>query len=171
MLGLELSPEPARADRNPNPRPGLSHARRWARNEATTGSGGSRVVVSLLAGLMIPLAPGLPCSPDTRAVLILAVLEFALFSTLNKASTLVLTGTSAAVGFGSNRINLGQVGLLMEPWRLPPLASRWPAEMAHAALVILASIVAGAGWSLLAALMKLKWMMNELITTLMLNCS
>ncbi|OPZ63919.1 MAG: beta-methylgalactoside transporter inner membrane component [Firmicutes bacterium ADurb.Bin506] len=97
--------------------------------------------------------------------------QFALVSTLNKASTLVLTGASAAVGFGSNCVNLGQPGqfllgamaatalgifLDLPSWAMLPT-------------VIVAAAVAGAVWSGLAAFMRLRWKMNEFITTLMLN--
>ena len=83
----------------------------------------------------------------------------------------MLTCNSAAVGFGSNCINLGQVGqFLMGAMAAAAfgIAVGLP-KWLTLPLVILASIVAGAGWSLLAALMKLKWRMNEFITTLMLN--
>ena len=130
------------------------------------------VVVSLLAGLMILWLQGYPAAQSYSALFSYSLFsQFALFSTLNKASTLVLTGTSAAVGFGSNCINLGQVGqFLMGAMAAAAfgIAVGLP-KWLTLPLVILASIVAGAGWSLLAALMKLKWRMNEFITTLMLN--
>ena len=118
------------------------------------------VVVSLLAGLMILWLQGYPAAQSYSALFSYSLFsQFALFSTLNKASTLVLTGTSAAVGFGSNCINLGQVGqFLMGAMAAAAfgIAVGLP-KWLTLPLVILASIVAGAGWSLLAALMKLKW--------------
>ena len=69
------------------------------------------VGVALLAGLVILWAQGYPALPSYAALFSYSLFsKFAIVSTLNKATPLVLTGLSAAVGFGSNCVNLGQPG-------------------------------------------------------------
>ena len=126
------------------------------------------VVVSLLAGLMI-LWLRATLQPKSYAVLIPLFSQFISFSVEQGIDV----GAHRHLRGGwvrPNCINLGQVGqFLMNHGGCRLWHRGGPAEMAHAAPSDLASIVAGAGWSLLAALMKLKWRMNEFITTLMLN--
>lgn len=130
------------------------------------------VAVSLLAGLAILAIQGYPALESYSALFSYSLFsQFALVSTVNRAATLVLTGASAAVGFGSNCVNLGQPGQFLLGAMAAAAAGIFLRLPAWALLPvgILAAAVAGAVWSGLAAFMRLRWNMNEFITTLMLN--
>lgn len=130
------------------------------------------VAVSLIAGLMILWVQGYPAVPSYAALFSYSLFsKFAVFSTLNKAAILMLTGASAAVGFGSDCVNLGQPGQFLVGAMAAAavgIAIDLPSPI-MLPVSLLISIAAGAIWSYAAAFMRLKWKMNEFITTLMLN--
>ena len=92
-------------------------------------------------------------------------------ATVTRAVPLILTGLSASIAFASGPVNLGQPGQLIMGAlgvalvglfvRLPPVFL--------IPLCILASLLGGALWSGLAALLKRAFAMDEFIVTLMLN--
>jgi general nucleoside transport system permease protein len=91
--------------------------------------------------------------------------------TLNNAVPLVLTALSASIAFASGSVNLGQPGqLLMGTLSavFVGLHVSWPSAL-QIPLVLVAGAFGGALWSLLAALTRHRFGMNEFIVTLMLN--
>ena len=97
---------------------------------------------------------------------------FSISEMLTRATPLILTGLAAAIAFRAKLWNIGaeghflmgalwasvvalQLGGQSGPWVLP--------------LVLIAGIVAGAVWALLAGLLKTQFHCNEILTTIMLN--
>ena len=130
------------------------------------------VGVALLAGLVILWAQGYPALPSYAALFSYSLFsKFAIVSTLNKATPLVLTGLSAAVGFGSNCVNLGQPGqFLIGAMAVAGfgIACDLPAPV-MIPLAIMVALAAGALWAGIAAGFRRRFNMDEFITTLMLN--
>ena len=130
------------------------------------------IVVALLAGLIILWAQGYPPLQSYAALFSYSLFSrFAFFSTLDKATPLILTGLSAAVGFGSNCVNLGQPGqFLIGAMAVTAfgIAVDLPAAI-MIPLSILVALAAGACWSGIAAGLRRRFNMDEFITTLMLN--
>lgn len=106
-----------------------------------------------------------------------SILSYSLFSsfgitnTLNRMSILLLTSASAALALRSGASNLGQFGQLLTGAMVSmiigttfdlPIIIMIP-------LCMLASMVVGAIYASIATFFKLKFNMNEFITTLMLN--
>ena len=103
---------------------------------------------------------------------------FNLIETLVKATPLMLTGLSVAVAFRMRFWNIGAEGQLVMggvaaaavalwiPVFFPGLPeSRW----LYLPLIIIASMVAGAIWALIPAILKAYLKVDEIITTLMFN--
>jgi ABC-type uncharacterized transport system permease subunit len=92
--------------------------------------------------------------------------------TLDRASVLILTGLAAAVAFRTSVWNLGLEGQLY----MGAFAAAWvgfsihglPPAL-HITLVLLAGAVVGGLWAMPAILFKLRWGVNEVVSTLMLN--
>ncbi len=92
--------------------------------------------------------------------------------TLDRASVLILTGLAAVIAFRTSVWNLGLEGQLY----VGAFAAAWvgfsiqglPAIF-HIPLALLAGALAGGLWSLPVILLKLRWKVNELVSTLMLN--
>jgi simple sugar transport system permease protein len=96
---------------------------------------------------------------------------YPLATTLRNAVPLILTGLSASVAFASGPVNLGQPGQLLMgalAATVVGLLVDLPAPI-MVPLLLLAALVGGALWSGVAALLRLRFGMNEFITTLMLN--
>jgi general nucleoside transport system permease protein len=95
-----------------------------------------------------------------------------LAETLLRAIPLIFTGLAVALAFRGGSFNVGAEGQLI----LGAAAAAWVGLAVHGlpapaliVLMMLAAIVAGALWSLLAGSLKLKFGASELITTIMLN--
>jgi ABC-type uncharacterized transport system permease subunit len=92
--------------------------------------------------------------------------------TLDRAAVLILSGLAAAVAFRTSVWNLGLEGQLY----MGAFAAAWagfsihglPAPI-HITLVLLAGAVVGGLWALPAILLKIRWNVNEVVSTLMLN--
>lgn len=94
-----------------------------------------------------------------------------LFTTLQLATPLILTGLSAVVAFRSGMFSLGQEGQLilggmMAAWlgyiiQLPPLI--------HPLVAMLAAMLVGAAYGWIPGILKVKLAVNEIISTIVLN--
>jgi len=130
------------------------------------------IITALLAGLIILAVQGYPAVESYRQLFNYSITsKFSFFSTLAKAAPLILTGLSAAVAFGSNVVNLGQVGQFLIGAMSVTVVGLFvdlPAVV-MIPLLIFTALLAGALYSGIAAWMRLKFNMDEFITTLMLN--
>lgn len=89
----------------------------------------------------------------------------------NKAALLTLTGLSVAVAFRVGLFNIGGQGQLAVGALAAAVVGAgvaWPA-LVHLPAALLAAAVAGAGWAWLAAELKLRRGVHEVISTIMLN--
>lgn len=89
-----------------------------------------------------------------------------------KATPLILTGLGCLVAFRTGFFNIGAEG----QFYMGALASAWTAlnltgvpGLARIALAILAGFVFGGVWALIAAMMKARFGISEIIVTIMLN--
>jgi simple sugar transport system permease protein len=138
-------------------------------------SAGAVLVALLLGALLIAVAGGNPIAAYAQ----IAKASFgdrAVFSdTLVKAIPLMLTGLACAVAFRMRLWNIGAEGqFFLGAWGasavvlaplLPPTTSAWimiPAMM-------LAGMAAGALWAFVPGILKARFGVNEIISTLMLN--
>ncbi|GII03484.1 ABC transporter permease [Planobispora takensis] len=91
--------------------------------------------------------------------------------TLNYATTYYLAAIAVAIGFRMNLFNIGVDG----QYRLAALvaaavggAVALPGPL-HIAMIIVVAMLVGAGWASIAALLKVKRGVSEVISTIMLN--
>lgn len=101
---------------------------------------------------------------------------FALTETLTRATPLILTGLAAAVAFRAHFYNIGAEGQLY----LGAVAAvavgglhggeglGWPVPVAMVAMLV-AAMLAGAAWLFIAAWLRTRLAVDEVVTTLLLN--
>jgi len=91
--------------------------------------------------------------------------------TLLNSTTLILTGLSIAFAFKTGLFNIGAPGQMLVGGFAAVLVGvklTLPKPI-HIPLVILAAIVAGALWALIPGLLKAKFRIHEVVTTIMMN--
>ena len=95
----------------------------------------------------------------------------ALFSTLERATPLILTGLSAVVAFRSGIFSLGQEGQMM----LGSVVAAWlgwtvmlPAGI-HPVFIMLAAMLVGAAYGWIPGVLKVRLGVNEIISTIVMN--
>jgi ABC-type uncharacterized transport system permease subunit len=127
------------------------------------------LVLSSLVLVSIGLSPA-----DSLSTLLRGAFgsETALVQTTLKAVPLALCGLAVAVPLKMRIWNIGAEGqFLLGAIGATWFALRFPG-LPHGALLtltIVAGMVAGAGWALVAAIPRARWSVNEIITTLLLN--
>jgi simple sugar transport system permease protein len=93
-------------------------------------------------------------------------------ATLVRATPLLLLGLSVATAFRAGILNIGAEGQLlagaMAAAAVGLAASEWPRALAVAAMLV-AGILAGAGWAFIAAALRRWFGVLEVISTIMLN--
>jgi simple sugar transport system permease protein len=97
---------------------------------------------------------------------------YSLSETLVKATPLLLAGLGVGLAFRSGFWNIGAEGqLYMGAMGGTWVALSYPALPAPLLqpLMIVAGCLAGAVWGLMAAVLRVRWRVNEIITTLMCN--
>lgn len=97
---------------------------------------------------------------------------YAVSSTLIRATPLILTGLAVAIAFQAGAFNIGAEGQLL----IGAAAATWVALRlgAHAGvltipLVLLSGAIAGGLWASIAAWLRIRFRVLEVITTIMLN--
>jgi simple sugar transport system permease protein len=95
----------------------------------------------------------------------------ALFTTLERATPLILSGVAAVVAFRSGMFSIGQEGQML----MGSVAAAWlgwavllPAGV-HPAFVILISMLAGGIYGWIPGVLKVKLGVNEIISTIVMN--
>ncbi len=96
----------------------------------------------------------------------------AVANTLDRATVMILAGLAAVVAFSTSVNNLGIEGQLY----MGAFAAAWVGfgvrglpQFLHIALALAAAALAGALWSWLPIWLKLRWGVEEIVTTLMFN--
>ncbi|MCU0486350.1 MAG: ABC transporter permease [Anaerolineales bacterium] len=136
---------------------------------------GAIVFALLIGGVVIYFAGGDPWA-SYRHIARASFGDLGVFSdTIVKATPLILTGLACAVAFRMKLWNIGAEGqffagafgasaVVLTPL-LPANTSPW----LFIPVMMLAGILAGALWAFLPGLLKAKYNVNEIITTLMMN--
>ncbi len=93
------------------------------------------------------------------------------FTTLERATPLILTGLSAVMAFRSGLFSIGQegqflLGATVAAWlgyaiHLPPFV--------HPIVILILAMAVGAGYAFIPAILKVRLNVNEIITTIILN--
>jgi simple sugar transport system permease protein len=130
-------------------------------------------VVALLVGAVVLLASGRDAA-GTYWLLLQQSLggTTQIANTLVAATPVLLTGLATAIAFRSGIFNVGVEGSLY----LGAFAAAWAGftftTLAGPALIMLAVVLAGAAgalWGLVPAILRVRWRVDEVVTTLMLN--
>jgi len=98
--------------------------------------------------------------------------QFAIAATLTRATPLILTGLSVAVAFRSNLWNIGAEGQLYAGALAAVLLGGGAIVMPPALMIpllFLGGFIAGALLLLFPATLKIRWGIDEVVTTLLLN--
>ena len=92
-------------------------------------------------------------------------------SFIETASVILFCGIAVAIPFTAGQFNLGAEGALFigaTAGTAVAISTKMPPYL-HIPLVLMAAGAAGALWGLLPGILKAKWNVNELVTSLMLN--
>jgi simple sugar transport system permease protein len=130
------------------------------------------IFIALLIGAIIMLLQGYNPLQTYGALFNFSLFGlFPLATTLRNSVPLILTGLSASVAFASGPINLGQPGQLLMGALFATVGGLYldlPSWLLIPVLLFL-SMLGGALWSGVAAMLRKWFNMDEFITTLMLN--
>ncbi len=94
-----------------------------------------------------------------------------LVTTLQLATPLMLTGLAATVAFGSGIFNIGLEGQLLFGGLAAAYlgyAIQLPTVL-HISAAVLAAMILGALWAFIPAVLKVKWDVNEIVVTIVMN--
>jgi ABC-type uncharacterized transport system permease subunit len=131
------------------------------------------LLLALAIGALVILVSGKPPLAAYQALFKGAFGSFkAVANTLDRSTVLILAGLSAVLAFSSSVRNLGIEGQLY----MGAFAAAWvgfgirglPAVL-HITLAFAASAVAGAAWGLGPILLRTRWNVDEIVTSLMFN--
>lgn len=131
------------------------------------------LLLSLLVGVLVIYFSGKDPIASYKAIWEGAFgnpIKFA--DTLDRSTVLMLSGLAAALAFRTNVINLGLEGQLYAgafAAALVGFSVQGLPKAIHIPLCLLAGVVAGGLWGLPVILLKLRWGIMEMVTTLMLN--
>lgn len=129
--------------------------------------------LALAVGGLVILVSGKDPIAAYRALFVGALgNRIAIANTLDRSTVLILAGLAAVMAFSTSVNNLGIEGQLY----LGAFAAAWVGfgirgfpQVLHVALALLAGALAGALWSLLPIWLKIRWQVEEIVTTLMFN--
>ena len=98
--------------------------------------------------------------------------DFRLYEVLVSSTPILFTGAAVALAFRAGYWNIGAegqlyAGAIAAAW-LGTVVGGWP-QIASLPLMILGGIVAGAAWALPPALLRIRFGIDEVVTTLLLN--
>lgn len=137
----------------------------------TSASSVLAVIVALLISALLLLITGKDPVQAYATLFGAAGDDRVLLGTLNRATPLMISAAAVAIGFKMNLFNIGvegqmRVALLTTAVvgaavELPPLL--------HVPFCLIVAMLAGAAWSSIAAWLKVKRGVNEVISTIMLN--
>jgi general nucleoside transport system permease protein len=136
---------------------------------------GSLVLALVIGGVILALVGGDPIRAY-RHIATSAFGNVGVFSdTLVKATPLILTGLACALAFRMRLWNIGAEGqLLLGAWGasavvlFPLVPAGTPGPLVIVVQVVVA-ITCGAAWALIPGILRARFGVNEIITTLMLN--
>ena len=150
---------------------GTKHNVGLQRSLVTLASSLGAVVIALVISGVILAVTGKDPIAAYKKMLDAGLTGDKMLETLQRATPLMIAAVAVAIGFKMNLFNIGVEGqfLMGAFWaavagayvNLPPVL--------HVTLCIVVAMTAGALWASIAALLKVKRGVNEVITTIMLN--
>ena len=133
------------------------------------------LVVALLLGALVLAAAGVDPVGAFRAIAVAAFLGGipSLADTATQATPLVFTGLACGVAFRAGLWNVGAEGqLLVGAWAATGVAGVWLPAGTSAAVMLaamaLAAVVAGAAWGAVPGLLRARFGVSEILSSLML---
>ncbi len=125
----------------------------------------------LTAGIVLA-AGASPFSAYDELLLTPLSSEFRLLEVLVSATPILFTGAAVAIAFRAGYWNIGAEGQLLAgaiaaAW-VGQIVDGWP-RLASLPLLVLGGLVAGAAWALVPALLRVRFGIDEVVTTLLLN--
>ncbi|MBN2054245.1 ABC transporter permease [bacterium] len=133
------------------------------------------ILVALVIGAAILQAAGVEPLEAYAAIFRAAFFggAYALSDTAVKATPLIFTGLACALAFHARLWNIGAEGqLFLGAWAATGMATFWlPTELsapARLTIMALAAFAAGAAWAFIPGILKARFRVNEIITSLML---
>ena len=131
------------------------------------------VAVALIIGAILMLSIGINPIVSYQAMWAgIAASKYQIGVTLTKATPLILTGLGLGIAFRSGVFNIGGEGQIyigalastfigIQNWGLP--------APVHLTLSLLAGFIGGAVWGFIPGILKARYKINEVITTILLN--
>ncbi len=145
----------------------------WAKRDwrrAAAPAGAAVALAVFFTGLMAAVVGASPLDAVGALVSGSVGSGGSLAATLLRTSPLLLTGLAVMLAFRSGVFNIGAEGqLLVGALAATAVATRTGSWTGQAVLVLLAGAVAGALWAGIAALLRDRRGVNEVITTILLN--
>jgi general nucleoside transport system permease protein len=141
------------------------------RSLITLGSSLGAVVIALAISALILTLTGKDAVGALEKMIEVGFTKDKLLESAQRATPLMIAAVAVAIGFKMNIFNIGVEGqfLMGAFWaavagayvNLPPVL--------HVTFCIIVAMIAGAAWASIAAVLKVKRGVNEVITTIMLN--
>ncbi|MEK7295297.1 MAG: ABC transporter permease [Actinomycetota bacterium] len=131
------------------------------------------ILVTLMLSSGVVLATGVnPLSVFAEIFIEPLRSNYSFLESLVSATPLLLTGTAVTIAFRSGYYNIGAEGQLLAgaicAAGIGPHLGSWPAPIGIM-VMIAAGVVGGVGWALIPALLRTKFNIDEVVTTLLLN--
>ena len=137
----------------------------------TIGASVGAVFLALAIAAVLLLVTGINPWTAYSKMFSLATESSTLYDMLQRATPLIISAVAVAIGFKMNLFNIGVEGQYKVGAFLGAIAGanvHLPAPL-HVAFIILVSMVGGALWAGVAAVLKVGRGVNEVISTIMLN--
>lgn len=173
MTVVDTPPTPM-ADPDPAERPGAAAERRKAKLEAMlimTASSLSAVFIAFLLGALLLLVTGRSVGDATSTLVDVATTSRFQYESIARASPLIISAIAFSVAAKMNLFNIGVQGQYLFGMFWAAIAGAYvnlPGPL-HVAFILVVGMVAGAFWAGIAGVLKVKFGVHEVISTIMLN--
>jgi simple sugar transport system permease protein len=131
----------------------------------------SAIVLAVAVSSLVLLSIGASPIDAFRSMFEYGTKANSVASTVNRAVPLFIAGLAVAIGFKMNLFNIGVEGQYRIATLLAAAAGAavtLPAPL-HIAFIMLVAMVVGAAWASIAAVLKVKRGVHEVVSTIMLN--
>ena len=141
------------------------------RSLVTLASSLGAVAIALIISALILAVTGKDPIAAYKKMLDAGLTGDKLLETMQRATPLMIAAVAVAIGFKMNLFNIGVEGqfLMGAFWAAVAGAYVHLPPVLHVTFCIIVAMTAGAAWASIAALLKVKRGVNEVITTIMLN--
>ena len=150
-----------------NPKPPKT-SRPWLVTLAS--SLGAVAIALVIAGVLLAITGKNPFEAYSR-MLDAGLEKDKLYETVQRATPLMIAAVAVAIGFKMNLFNIGVEGQFLMGMFFAAIAGaavQLPAVL-HVTFCLIVAMIAGAAWAGIAAVLKVKRGVNEVIATIMLN--